>query len=388
MGRVAAEVTHARSIRHLIETEIVSRLDEWYEDCAPHIPGFVARFGERQLIGLGLEAGLAESRSSRRSALLYAREMGRLKCLTLSGLLAVQGFHALAPLARFAGSTVRRTVLESAVSGRAIMARQVVEHGTRRGLVLARSVGSGDFAISARALRVPNAQYAHWLCLECKSPQTLPDAGRGFVLVPVDAAGVAMSVEALPGGRTVARVDLREVRVPRDHVFHAPSLAADTELHDFERLVAAAFYLSRCEEILAIAADCLRARSASPALAARAWLGAARLAELHSEAAAAGALLERAAVETTSQQVALARYRVAELAAAVSRASGLWWKDRSGRRAHPVLQLCDDMIEAPLDGVTPAGLLGEITRDLGCGLRVRPAQPAGAVTPARTHAPR
>lgn len=388
MERVAAELTLAKSIRRVIEAEIVSRLDEWYEDCAPHIPALVARFGERRLIGLGLRAAAAGSSGSRRSALLYAREIGRLKCLTLSSLLAVQGFHALAPLVCFAGTTVRRTVLEPALAGQAIVARQVGEFGARHNLAIARSVSSGDFVLSARSLRVPNAEYARWLCLECAPPGERPDTRRSFVVVPVDAPGVKVSIQAQPGGRAVARVDLREVQIPREQLLGAGDAAANAVLRDSERLVAAAFYLSRCEEILAIAVDCLRARSASPAVAARAWLGGARLAELHSEAAAAGALLERAACEATPHLVALARYRVAALVGAVSRASGLWWKDRSGHRAHPVLQLCDDMTEAPLDGVTPAGLLGEITRDIGCGLRVGLARPDGATVPARAHMPR
>lgn len=385
MGHVASEGAVVKSVRRLIEVEIVSRLDDWYEDCAPRIPTLVARFGEQCLIGLGL-GGAASG--SPRLALRYAREIGRLKCLTLSSLLAAQGFHALAPLARFAGAVVRKTVLEPAIEGRVIVARQVREPGARRDLAVARRVGCGDLVLNARSLRVPNADHARWICLECSLPQE-PDASpRGFVVVAVDAAGVQVTTQALGGGRSVARVDLRDVQVPAENLMRADNPAADRELRDFERLVASAFYLSRCEEILAIAADCLRARHASPAIAARAWLGAARLAELHSEAAAAGALLERAAAEPTPQRVSLARYRVAELAAAVSRASALWWKDRSGRRAHPVLQLCDDMTESPLDGVTAAGLLGEITRDLGCGLRVGTAQPMGATATARTHLPR
>ncbi len=385
MGHVADEVAVAKSVRRLIETEIVSRLDDWYEDCAPRIPGLVARFGERRLLGLGLSSAAAGSPGL---ALHYAREIGRLKCLTLSSLLSVQGCQAVAPLARFGGSAVCRDFLRPAIEGRAVGARQVRESGTRADLAIVRSVGSGDLVLNARSLRVPNAEHARWVCLECNSPQDLPDTVRSFVTVPMDAAGVKVCVQALAGERSVARIDLHDVQLPRDYLLRADTATADAEFRDFERLVAAAFYQSRCEEILAIATDCLRARSASPTTAARAWLGAARLAELHSEAAATGALLERAASQTTPHQVTLARYRVAELAGAVSRASALWWKDRSGRRAHPVLQLCDDMTESPLDGVSAAGLLGEITRDLGCGLRIGTARPKSETAAARTRLPR
>lgn len=388
MKPVLTEVTMSKSIRVLIETEILSGVDEWYEECAPRIPGLVASFGGRRLIGAGLASGVAGSARSRRLAMRYAREIGRLKCLTLSSLLAAQGFHALAPLACFAGAVVRRAVFDPALEGRVILARQVRESGVRRGAVIARRVGNGDFVLNARSLRVPNAEHARWLCLECSLPQDPPESRRRFVVVPVDAAGVSVSVQALPGERAVARVDLCGVQIPPEHLLGADSAAADAELRDSERLVAAAFYLSRCEEILGVAADCLRARSTSPSAAARAWLGAARLAQLHSEAAASAALLERAASGSSAHQVTLARYRVAELAGAVSRACALWWKDRSGRRAHPILQLCDDMTQSPLDGVTTAGLLGEVTRDIDCGLRVAPALPKGEMAPTRVHASR
>lgn len=79
-------------IRRLIDTETVQKVDQWYESDGSGLARLARCFGDAWLLGLGLSrTGAAAGR------LGEARAIGRLKCVTLSRMLAVQGFYALLP---------------------------------------------------------------------------------------------------------------------------------------------------------------------------------------------------------------------------------------------------------------------------------------------------
>lgn len=378
MSSGPTETTARKSIKRLIETEILSRVDEWYEGTGPGVPGLLQKFGEAGLLGVPVTADCANPGAGGDGRLLLAEELGRVKCVSLVGALAVQVQFATRALAWHASAEVQNEFLAPAIAGQRVagLLRPASGAPTRTDPCTLRvRRHGGDYLLTGSGLRVANADPSGWICVSCEDPDAasaaMPMPMR--VVVPCSLPGVSILDAASDGGRTPAYVSLVEfdtVRVPLRYAIRPESQKSDQDQRDEDRLFAAALYLSRIEEIIAVTGDYLASRRlrGGPAVSVQ-FLGA-RLAEMQTEVASAHALIGNAARERQAGSgggtaVLMARYKVAQLARTVpSLCLKIWGKSAPGAD-NLISRMQDDMCLYALDGSTPEALLREIARKLG-----------------------
>jgi len=390
MSSESAQKNVRDSIKRLIETEILGRVDEWYEGTGAGIPGLMRKFGEARLLELPPSTARSGQDPEFGGQLLLAEELGRVKCVSLVGALAVQAQFATRALARHASADVQGEFLAPAVAGQRIAGRQCSAGGARpraaTGQLHARRDG-GDYLLTGSGLRVANATASGWMCLDCEDPHAGGASTPLRVLVPGDLPGVSILAAATDGGPIagyVSEVSLESVRVPRRFLIRAESPQADRDHRDEDRLFAATLYLSRIEEIIAFTGDSLRSgRRCGRATVSVQLLGAS-LAEMQTEVASARALIGQAVRECQAGSgdrllVLMARHKVAQLArTAPNICLKIWGKFRPGVD-NLIFRMQEDMCRHALDGSRPEMLVREIARHLGFGV---PARERG--TPAST----
>ena len=385
------------SIKRLIETEILSRVDEWYEGTGPGVPGLLRKFGEAGLLGVPVTADRASPGAGGDGRLLLAEELGRVKCVSLVGALAVQAQFATSALAWHASAEVQNEFLAPALAGQQVagLLRSTSGSPTR---TAARSLSvrrlGGDYLLTGSGLRVANADHSGWICVSCEDPDAGSAAMPMRVVVPCSLPGVSILGAATNGGPIpgyASRVEFDAVRVPLRYAIRPESPKTDQDQRDEDRLFAAALYLSRIEEIIAVTGDYLASRRlrGGPAVSVQ-FLGA-RLAEMQTEVASAQALIGNAAREQQAgtggcTAVLMARYKVAQLARTVpSLCLKIWGKCTPGAD-NLISRMQEDMCLYALDGTTPEVLLREIARNLGFDAPAGPRKPAPSCGRAATRA--
>lgn len=383
------------SIKRLIETEILSRVDEWYEGTGPGVPGLLRKFGEAGLLGVPVTADRASPRAGGDGRLLLAEELGRVKCVSLVGALAVQAQFATSALAWHASAEVQNEFLAPAIVGQSVagLLRPASGAPTRTDpcTLRVRRLG-GDYLLTGSGLHVANADASGWICVSCEDPDAGSAAMR--VVVPCKLPGVSILGAATNGGPIpgyASRVEFDAVRVPLRYAIRPESPKTDQDQRDEDRLFAAALYLSRIEEIIAVTGDYLASRRlrGGPAVSVQ-FLGA-RLAEMQTEVASAQALIGNAAREQQAgtggcTAVLMARYKVAQLARTVpSLCLKIWGKCTPGAD-NLISRMQEDMCLYALDGTTPEVLLREIARNLGFDAPAGQRKPAPSCGRAATRA--
>lgn len=376
MSSGSANVAVKYSIKRLIETEILSRVDEWYEGTGPGVPGLLQKFGEAGLLGVPVTADCANSGAGGNSRLLLAEELGRVKCVSLVGALAVQAQFATRALAWHASAEVQNEFLAPALAGQQVagLLRSTSGSPTR---TAARSLSvrrlGGDYLLTGSGLRVANADHSGWICVSCEDPDAGSAAMPMRVVVPCSLPGVSILGAATNGGPIpgyASLVEFEAVRVPLRYAIRPESPEMDRDQRDEDRLFAAALYLSRIEEIIAFTGDYLASRSlrGGPSVSVQ-FLGAS-LAEMQTEVASARALIGQAAHERRAgaggcTALLMARYKVSQLARTVPNLCLKIWGRFAPGADNLISRMQEDMCLYALDGSTPEMLVREIARKLG-----------------------
>lgn len=395
----SADVAVKYSIKRLIETEILSRVDEWYEGTGPGVPALLRKFGEAGLLGAPVTANRASPGAGGEGRLLLAEELGRVKCVSLVGALAVQAQFATRALAWHASAEVQNEFLAPALAGQSVagLLRPASRVPTRTDTctLRVRRLG-GDYLITGSGLRVANADPSGWICVSCEDP----DAGSAAmpmpmrVVVPCNLHGVGILGAATSGGPVpgyASRVEFDAVRVPLRYAIRPESPKTDQDQRDEDRLFAAALYLSRIEEIIAVTGDYLASRHlrGGPVISVQ-FLGA-RLAEMQAEVASAHALIANAvrdqqACPVGGTAVLMARYKVAQLARTVPSLCLKIWSKCTPGADNLISRMQEDMCLYALDGSTPEMLVREIARKLGFDAPAGQRKPAPSCERAATRA--
>lgn len=387
MSSGPTETTARKSIKRLIATEILSRVDEWYEGTGPGVPGLLRKFGEAGLLGVPVSADPALPGAGGDGRLLLAEELGRIKCVSLVGALAVQAQFATRALAWHASTEVQNEFLAPAIAGQRLAGSWRPARGaptrTASCTLRVRRVG-GDYLLTGSGLRVANADPSGWICVSCEDPDAGSTAMPMRVVVPCSLPGVSILGPAVEGGHLPAYVSLVEfdaVRVPLRYAIRPESPKSDQDQRDEDRLFAAALYLSRIEEIIAVTGDYLASRRVRGGLAVSAQFLGIRLAEMQTEVACAHALIGNAAREKQAGSgggtaVLMARCKVAQLSRTVPSLCLKIWGECAPRADNLISRMQGDMCLHALDGSTPEGLVREIARNLGFDAPAGPRNPA------------
>lgn len=364
------------SIKRLIETEILSRVDEWYEGTGPGIPGLVRKFGEAGLLGVPVPADPALAGAGGVGRLLLAEELGRIKCVSVVGALAVQAQFATRALAWHSSAEVHNEFLAPAVAGQRLAGSWRPARGaptrTDSCTLRVRRVG-GDYLLTGSRLRVANADPSGWICVSCEDPDAGSTAIPMRVVVPCSLPGVSILGPAVEGGHLpayVSRVEFDAVRVPLRYAIRPESPKTDQDQRDEDRLFAAALYLSRIEEIISFTGDYLACRRLRGGPAVSVQFLDTKLAGMQTEVDTARALIGSVAREPQAGSggctpVLMARYKVAQLARTVPSLCLNIWGKRAPRADNLISRMQEDMCLHALDGSTPEVLLREIARNLG-----------------------
>ncbi len=375
------------SIKRLIETEILLRVDEWYEGTGPGVPGLLRKFGQAGLLGVPMTADRGSPGAGGEGQLVLAEELGRVKCVSLVGVLAVQAQFATRALAWHASAEVQNEFLAPAIKGQSIAGSLRPASGARTRTdpctLRLRRVG-GDYLLTGSGLRVVNADNSGWISVNCEDPDAGSAAMPMRVVVPCSTAGVSILGAATSGGPLpgyVSRVEFDAVRVPLRYAIRPESPKSDQDQRDEDRLFAAALYLSRIEEIIAVTGDYLASRRVRGGLAVSAQFLGIRLAEMQTEVASAQALIGNAAREKQAGSgggtaVLMARCKVAQLSRTVPSLCLKIWGECAPRADNLISRMQEDMCLHALDGSTPEGLVREIARKLGFDAPAGPRNPA------------
>lgn len=329
-----------QSVKRLVECEINPYVDAWEEAGIFPAHELFCKLGAAGLLGITKSPAYGGQGLDYSFALVFAEEIGRIKCSGVSTAIGVQTDMATPALDRFGSDELKQEFLAPAIAGTVVTSIAVSESGAGSDVASIKTSArrsGGDYVISGSKMWITNATQADWLCLLCNTgTEGRPHRNKSLIVVPTRTPGVQVGSPLKKlGARSsdTAPIFLDEVRVPMRHRIGEEGMGFIYQMQQFqeERLFAASKYLSQIEEAITITAEYTADRVAfgKPLLSRQ--LVHCKLAELKAECAAARALLREAAEhyvagdDDANLLTAMAKFKVGQLGQTVPSACLQFW---------------------------------------------------------------
>jgi citronellyl-CoA dehydrogenase len=328
------------TVKRLVDCEINPYVDAWEEAGIFPAHELFRKLGAAGLLGITKPPEYGGQGLDYSFALVFAEEIGRIRCSGVSTAIGVQTDMATPALDRFGSDALKREFLAPAIAGEVVTSIAVSETGAGSDVASIKTQArrSGDdYVINGSKMWITNATQADWLCLLCNTgTEGAPHRNKSLIVVPTRTPGVQVGSPLNKlGARSsdTAPIFLDEVRVPIRHRIGEEGLGFIYQMQQFqeERLFAASKYLSQIEDAITVTAEYTAERVAfgKPLLSRQ--LVHCKLAELKAECAAARALLREAAEHYVAGDsdanllTAMAKFKVGQLGQSVPSACLQFW---------------------------------------------------------------
>jgi citronellyl-CoA dehydrogenase len=376
-----------QSVKRLVDTEINPHVDEWERTGIFPAHELFRKLGAAGMLGITKPAEFGGQGLDYSYALVFAEEIGRIRCSGVSTAIGVQTDMATPALARFGSEALQREFLAPAIAGEMVTSIAVSETGAGSDVASIRTVArrdGADYVINGSKMWITNATQADWLCLLCDTgAENAPHRNKSLIIVPTRTAGVSVGQPLNKlGARSsdTAPIFLDEVRVPVRHRIGEEGMGFIYQMQQFqeERLFVASKYLSQIEDAIDITATYTAERVAfgKPLLSQQ--LVHCKLAELKAECAAARALLREAAEHYIAGDsdanllTAMAKFKVGQLGQTVPSACLQFWGGQGFMWDNLISRIFRDARLCSIGGGANEIMLQIIARELGLQGRSRP----------------
>lgn len=261
-----------RSVRGVLEREIVPHADEWEE--AGAFPGHqvFGALGRAGLIGLEYDPAYGGQGADHSYTLVLGEELGRMGCAGVAVAISVQTDMATPSLHRFGSTDLKQRYLAPALRGEQVASIAVTEPdaGSDVAGIRTRAERDGDeWVINGAKLYITNGTQADWLCLLARTSEP-DDAGyRGMsqIVFPTATPGFSVSrkLDKL-GNRSsdTAELSFVDARVPVANTIGEVGRGFQQQMTQFqnERLIAAYIAVGAMERAIERTVEYLKERAA------------------------------------------------------------------------------------------------------------------------------
>ncbi|MDT0496406.1 acyl-CoA dehydrogenase family protein [Algiphilus sp. W345] len=369
-----------QSIKRLIETEIAPHVDTWEEAGIFPAHELFPKLGRAGILGITKPVEYGGQGLDYSFSLVYAEEIGRIRCSGLSTAIGVQTDMATPALARYGSEALKQEFLVPAICGERVASIAVSEVGAGSDVASinthARRDG-GDYVINGSKMWITNGTQSDWLCLLCNTgTDNAPHHNKSLIVVPTDTQGVTRGKRLNKlGARSsdTAPIFLDEVRVPRRFLIGEEGQGFIYQMQQFqeERLFAGSKYLSQIEDAIDITAEYTATRMVFGKPLLDQQIIHCKLAELKAECCAARALLREAAEHyiagdaDAAMLVSMAKFKVGQLGQAVPSACLQFWGGQGFMWDNLISRIFRDTRLCSIGGGANEVMLQIIAKDLG-----------------------
>ena len=369
-----------QSIKRLVETEIAPHVDAWEEEGIFPAHELFPKLGRAGILGITKPVEYGGQGLDYSYSLVYAEEIGRIKCSGLSTAIGVQTDMATPALARYGSESLKREFLVPAIAGECVTSIAVSEVGAGSDVASIKTTArrdGDDYIINGSKMWITNGTQSDWLCLLCNTgSDNAPHRNKSLIVVPTNTPGVSIGKRLNKlGARSsdTAPIYLDEVRVPVRHRIGEEGMGFIYQMQQFqeERLFAGSKYLSQIEDAITVTAEYTASRVAFGKPLLDQQMIHCKLAELQIECNAARALLREAAEHYIAGDAdatlltSMAKFKVGQLGQTVPSACLQFWGGQGFMWDSPITRIFRDSRLCSIGGGANEVMLQIIAKDLG-----------------------
>ena len=374
------------TIARFIDTEINPHAEEWEREGIFPAHALFAKLGALGLLGIAKPVEYSGMGLDYSYQLVFAEELGRIRCGGVGMAIGVQTDMATPALAKFGSDELRREFLSPAISGEYVCSIAVSEPGAGSDVAAIRTRAvkdGGDYVIDGTKMWITNSTQADFLCLLANTGEGNPHQNKSLIVVPTKTPGVSFSprLEKL-GMRSsdTAQVFLEGVRVPQRYRIGEEGAGFLYQMLQFqeERLYAAAAGLKGLEDCINATIAYTRERQAFGKSILDNQVVHFRLAELQTEIEALRALTYDAVEgyihgEDVTLKASMAKLKIGRLSREVTDACLQYWGGMGFMWDNPVSRAYRDTRLVSIGGGADEVMLSIICRLMGTLPRVAKA---------------
>ncbi len=327
------------SVARFVEREINPYVDEWEDAGIFPAHELFKKLGNAGYLGINRPEEWGGQALDYSYVVVFAEEIGRIKCSGVSTAIGVQTDMCTPALANFGSDELKREFLVPAIAGESLGCIGVSEEGAGSDVAsiktTARRVGD-EYIINGSKMWITSATQADWVCLLCNtSEENGPHKNKSIIIVPLDSKGVTRgkSLKKLGAHSSdTAPLYFDNVHVPVRYRVGEEGKGFIYQMRQFqeERLFVMSKYLSQVQDAVDITIDYTRQRKAfgKPVLANQEVYF--KLAEMQAEIQAVRALIYFACEKYTNGEdvdilTAMAKFKVGALGQTIPSACLQYW---------------------------------------------------------------
>ena len=184
------------TIARFIDTEINPHAEEWEREGIFPAHALFAKLGALGMLGIAKPVEYGGMGLDYSYQLVFAEELGRIRCGGVGMAIGVQTDMATPALAKFGSDELRREFLSPAISGEYVCSIAVSEPGAGSDVAAIRTRAvkdGGDYVIDGTKMWITNSTQADFLCLLANTGEGNPHQNKSLIVVPTKTPGVSFS---------------------------------------------------------------------------------------------------------------------------------------------------------------------------------------------------
>ena len=346
----------ATTVSEFIDNEINPNVDKWENDGIFPAHELFKKMAALNLLGITKPEKYGGMGLDFSYALVFAEELGRIKCGGIPMAIGVHTEMATPALARFGSDELCREFLAPSIAGDLVSCIGVSEPhaGSDVAAITSSAIKKGsDYIINGSKMWITNSFQGDWVCTLVNTSDKLPHQNKSLIIVPLDTKGITVSKKLDKLGMRssdTAQIFFEDVRVPQRYCIGEEGKGFQYQMMQFqdERLFGAASIIKTLEWVIEDTIDYTRQRSAFGKKILDFQTIQFRFAELQTEVEALRALIYRASEifidnKDVTKLASMAKLKAGRLCREVTDACLQYWGGMGYMWENPVARAFRDM---------------------------------------------
>jgi citronellyl-CoA dehydrogenase len=239
-----------------VDQEINPYVDAWEEAKQFPAHALFKKLGDLGLLGINKPVEYGGSGLDQTYALVFAEELGRVRCGSVPMAIGVQADMCTPALARYGSDALRREFLAPAIAGELVGAIGVSEPGAGSDVAAIKTAArkdGDDYVISGTKMWITNGMQCDWICLLANTSDGPPHRNKSLIIVPMNTPGVVRAKKLDKLGMwssDTAQLFFDDVRVPQRYRIGDEGMGFAMQMQQFqaERICGTAISLKAMEQ--------------------------------------------------------------------------------------------------------------------------------------------